>query len=76
MRNWAPTLVTWPRKKRSPLPSGSPSGGRLGPFAERQLDPLNRERGLAAMVRAGHRFALARAIIDLNPGENPDLETA
>lgn len=46
----------------------------LGPFAERQADLQNRERGLAAMVRAGHRFALARAIIDLKPGENPDFE--
>lgn len=46
----------------------------LGPFAEQQADPLKRERGLAAMVRAGHRFALARAIIDLKPGENPDLQ--
>jgi regulatory protein len=46
----------------------------LGPFAERQPDRLKRERGLAAMVRAGHPFALARAIIDLDPGENPDLE--
>ena len=46
----------------------------LGPFAERPADALNRERALAAMIRAGHRFALARAIIDLKPGENPDLE--
>lgn len=46
----------------------------LGPYAEHQLDPLKRERGLAAMVRAGHRFALARAIVDLDPGDNPDLE--
>jgi len=30
---------------------------------------------LAAMVRAGHRFALARAIIELKPGEIPDSET-
>ncbi|HXG80887.1 MAG TPA: RecX family transcriptional regulator [Sphingomicrobium sp.] len=46
----------------------------LGPFADREPDPMSRERGLAAMVRAGHRFALARAIIDLKPGENPDFE--
>ena len=47
----------------------------IGPYGVRQLTPDQRERALAAMLRAGHRFALARAIIDLNPGENPDFET-
>lgn len=47
----------------------------LGPFAARSPDPRERERALAAMIRAGHRFALARAIIDLKPGENPDSES-
>ena len=46
----------------------------IGPYGSRQLAPDERERALAAMLRAGHRFALARAIIDLNPGENPDFE--
>ena len=46
----------------------------LGPYGARRLAPEERERALAAMLRAGHRFALARAIIDLNPGENPDFE--
>ena len=46
----------------------------IGPYASEALDPEKRERALAAMVRAGHRFALARAIIDLKPGENPDTE--
>jgi regulatory protein len=47
----------------------------FGPFAQDRPDPRRRERELAAMIRAGHGFGLARAIIDLNPGENPDFET-
>jgi len=46
----------------------------LGPFAAEPLDPRRRERAMAAMIRAGHGFGLARAIIDLNPGEIPDVE--
>ena len=46
----------------------------IGPFAASAPDRVQRERALAAMIRAGHRFALARAIIDLKPGENPDYE--
>lgn len=46
----------------------------LGPFAQDEFGQRERERALAAMIRAGHRFALARAIIDLKPGENPDSE--
>ena len=42
---------------------------RLGPFAESPpADRKAREKAIAAMVRAGHDFALARAIIDLPPG--------
>ena len=47
----------------------------LGPFATAAPDPRERERALAAMVRAGHRFALARAIIDLEPGSEADPES-
>ncbi len=46
----------------------------FGPFAQDRPDPRRRQRELAAMIRAGHEFGLARAIIDLNPGENPDVE--
>lgn len=46
----------------------------IGPFALSIPEPAERERALAAMIRAGHRFGLARAIIDLKPGENPDYE--
>lgn len=47
---------------------------RMGPFASATLDPKQREKALAAMVRAGHPFALARAIIRLGPGEQIDQE--
>ena len=46
----------------------------LGPFAPEAPDPRHRERALAAMIRAGHGFGLARAIIDLKPGDIPDFE--
>ena len=46
---------------------------RLGPFAAtRAGDPRDREKALAAMVRAGHGFALARAIVELAPGAEVD----
>lgn len=46
----------------------------IGPFAADRPDPRRRERDIAAMIRAGHGYGIARAIIDLNPGENPDFE--
>ncbi len=46
----------------------------IGPFAAAPPDPRDRDRALAAMIRAGHRFGLARAIVDLRPGQAPDLE--
>jgi regulatory protein len=46
---------------------------RLGPFAsEPHRDPRDREKALAAMVRAGHGFDLARAIVALPPGAEID----
>ena len=47
----------------------------IGPFADIAPDRLQRERALAAMVRAGHSFSLASAIINLKPGEIPDSES-
>lgn len=47
---------------------------RIGPFAADAVDPKARERALAAMIRAGHGFALARAIVDLPAGATIDLE--
>ena len=46
----------------------------IGPFATRLLDQADRQRALAAMLRAGHRFPLARAIVELQPGEAIDTE--
>ena len=46
---------------------------RIGPYALQQADPAAREKALAAMIRAGHDFALARAIVDANPGNPPEL---
>ncbi|MEO8176890.1 MAG: RecX family transcriptional regulator [Sphingomicrobium sp.] len=48
---------------------------RIGPFATEPADLKLRERALSAMVRAGHRFGLARAIVDLAPGAEVDLES-
>ena len=41
---------------------------RFGPYAEKAVDRPAREKALAAMVRAGHGFALANAILALEPG--------
>ena len=46
----------------------------IGPFAKAIPDPRDRERALAAMIRAGHRFALSRAIVELQPGSAADVE--
>jgi regulatory protein len=50
----------------------------LGPFAERDVDPhgdpREREKALSAMIRAGHGFALAKAILALTPGAEVDEE--
>ena len=45
----------------------------IGPYRSAKPTPQERERAIAAMIRAGHRFGLAKAITDLNPGENPDF---
>ena len=38
---------------------------RFGPFALEPADPARREKQLAAMIRAGHGFAEARAVLDM-----------
>lgn len=43
---------------------------RIGPFAPDPADRAQKERMLAAMVRAGHDFALAKAILALDPGSD------
>jgi len=42
---------------------------RIGPFARVVADRAQRERHVAAMVRAGHPLAIARRIASLVPGE-------
>jgi regulatory protein len=45
---------------------------RFGPFSPQRAEARDRERAIASMVRAGHAFALSRAILDLDPGEGID----
>lgn len=47
---------------------------RIGPFADTPADRKAREKALAAMVRAGHSFELARAVVDAEPGVEIDLD--
>lgn len=47
---------------------------RLGPFAAERAGGEAREKAIAAMIRAGHPLALARAIVALAPGEEPDRD--
>jgi regulatory protein len=45
---------------------------RIGPFGSFGSDPKAREKAIGAMVRAGHSFALAKAIVDWPPGRDID----
>lgn len=46
---------------------------RIGPFAaESVVGGPQREKTLAALVRAGHSFEIARILVDSTPGEVPD----
>lgn len=47
---------------------------RLGPFSNTAAGPETREKALAAMVRAGHGFRIAKAILALGPGAKIDIE--
>lgn len=47
---------------------------RLGPYAPSALDPQAREKALAAMLRAGHGFEMARRILAARPGEVPTAD--
>jgi regulatory protein len=47
----------------------------IGPFAKSSPDQVARAKALAAMVRAGHRFGLSRAIVNLEPGTEPDISS-
>lgn len=45
---------------------------RIGPYADVEPQRAEREKALAAMVRAGHDFALAKAILAMQPGSDPE----
>lgn len=47
---------------------------RFGPFAPALPDPLQREKQLAAMIRAGHALRLSKAILNLHPGSGVDKQ--
>jgi regulatory protein len=48
---------------------------RIGPFAQAvPADPRDRDKALAAMIRAGHAFDLSRTILALAPGEEVDID--
>jgi len=46
---------------------------RIGPYSAAPMERDEREKALSAMVRGGHSFGLAKAIIALEPGAEPDL---
>ena len=45
---------------------------RIGPFGSGGMDPKGREKAIGAMVRAGHAFPLAKAIVDWPPDAGID----
>jgi regulatory protein len=47
---------------------------RIGPFAAQPADPHLREKWIAAMIRAGHEFGIAKAISGLPPDPEIDID--
>lgn len=47
---------------------------RIGPFGEGSSDPRDREKAIGALVRAGHPFPLARAIVGLASEREIDVD--
>ena len=48
---------------------------RVGPFADSASDdPRQKEKAMAAMIRAGHPFELSRTILSLPPGTEVDAD--
>lgn len=47
---------------------------RFGPYAPQALDPDRKRKALAAMIRAGHPYELARKFIDREPGDFPERD--
>lgn len=48
---------------------------RIGPYSSEDADRATREKWIAAMIRAGHHFDIARRICELEPGSDPDPES-
>ncbi|CCW16077.1 hypothetical protein EBBID32_4080 [Sphingobium indicum BiD32] len=47
---------------------------RVGPYAAAAPDPKQRDKAIAAFLRAGHSYAIARRWVDAAPGEVPEAE--
>lgn len=47
---------------------------RFGPFAEGPVSPDRKRKFIAAMMRAGHSYEIARKFIDSEPGDVPERE--
>lgn len=47
---------------------------KIGPFAAIEPDRAAREKAIAALLRAGHSFDLARKLANAHPGQIPDLD--
>ncbi|MFT3968138.1 MAG: RecX family transcriptional regulator [Sphingobium sp.] len=47
---------------------------RLGPYAARKAEREERQKQIAAFVRAGHDFATAARWVDAEPGEVPEAD--
>lgn len=45
---------------------------RIGPYAQERPDPKQREKWIAAFLRAGHSYATARLWTSAAPGEVPE----
>lgn len=47
---------------------------RIGPYAAQAPDPKQREKWIAAFLRAGHGMGVARRWVDARPGEVPERD--
>src|SRR5205085_8707995 len=47
---------------------------RIGPFAAETMDRPALEKALVAMIRGGHSFGLAKAIVAMDSGAEPDFD--
>nr|MCU0729154.1 RecX family transcriptional regulator [Sphingopyxis sp.] len=46
---------------------------RWGPYAAATItDPAQRDKAIAAFLRAGHSFAMAQRLLSCGPGDIPD----